>query len=168
MNRAGKIIMGEGVKQLPQERILEYAYQVSKGLAVHPYTMVQFSPNQIIKAMNAGRTILCSDKSGNLLAFGQIWHYGQSPGGQEIKEFGSWISFKQRGFGVLILKSARALHSNLYPNSQLIAIVELENKKAQKIIERLLRVNSEPTYSRFLKTKNGKPALMKMYDITLF
>lgn len=167
MNRAEKIVMGEDVKQLPQNKLLEYAYQVSKGLAAHPYTMVQFNPNQIVEAMNEGRTILCLDQRGNLLACGQIWHWGQSRTGQEIKEFGSWMSFK-RGFGVLILKSARSLHLGLYPDSKLIAIVELENKKAQKIIEELLRAKSEPTYSKFLKTKEGNPALMKMYDITIY
>ncbi len=167
MNRAEKIIMGEAVKQLPQDRLLGYANQISQGLSVHPYTMVQFSPNQIVEAMNDGRTILCLDNKGNLLAFGQIWHYGQNSTGQEIKEFGSWLSFKPGGFGVLILKSARDLHLDLYPGSQLIAIVELENKKAQKVIEGMLRVKSKPTYSKFLKTKNNKPALMKMYDITL-
>lgn len=166
MNQAGKIIMGEDVKQLPQDRLLEYADQVSQGLTAHPYTMVQFNPMQIMEAMNAARTILCLDKEGNLLAFGQIWHYGQSAKGQQIKEFGSWMSFKKGGFGVLVLKQVRELHADLYPGSQLVAIVELENKKAQELIEELLRVKSQPTYSKFLKTKNGQPALMKMYDIT--
>lgn len=162
-----KIITGKNVEQLPQDQLLEYSFKVSKRLAAYPDTMVQFTPNQIVEAMNAGRTILCLDKTGDLLAFGQIWHYGQSQTGQEIKEFGSWLSFKKGGFGVLVLKSARELNLELYPLSQLVAIVELDNKKTQEIIEDLLRVKSEPTYSKFLKTKNGKPALMKMYDITL-
>lgn len=162
-----EIIMGEDVKKLPQDQLLDYADQVSKRLAMYPYTMVQFKPSQIIEAMNAGRAILCLDKKGNLLAFGQIWHYGQSSTSQQIKEFGSWVSFKQGGFGVLVLKSARILHSDLYPLAQLVAIVELGNNKAQKVIEGLLRVKSEPTYSKFLKTKDGKSALMKMYDITI-
>ena len=167
MSRAEKIIMGEGVKQLPQVKLLEYGFQVSKGLAAHPYTMVQFNPNQIVEAMNQGRTILYLDKKGDLLAFGQIWHYGQSSTGQEIKEFGSWMSFKKGGFGVSVLKAVRDLHFHLYPLSQLVAIVELDNKKAQKIIEDLLRVKSKSTLSKFLKTKDGKPALMRIYDITL-
>ncbi len=167
MNEAGKIIMGEDIRQLTEDKLLEYSLKVSQRLAAYPDTMVQFTPNQIFEAMNAGRTILCLDKSGNLLAFGQIWHYGQSSRGQEIKEFGSWLSFKKGGFGVLVLKSARELHLDLYPLSQLVAIVEIENKKTQEIIEDLLKVKSQPTYSKFLKTKNGKPALMKMYDITL-
>lgn len=167
MNQSEKIIMGEDVRQLPQDKLLQYAYQVAKGLASHPYTMVQFNSNQIAEVMNEGRTILCLDKKGNLLSFGQIWHYGQNRKGQHIKEFGSWLSFKKGGFGQLILKAARDLHANLYPDSQLVAIVELENKKAQRVIEDLLKVKSEFTYSKFLKTKNGQPALMKIYDITL-
>src|SRR3989338_4356147 len=100
MNRSEKIIMGKQVKQLAQDKLLEYGYQVSKGLALHPYTMVQFKLNQIIEAMNAARTILCLDKGGNLLSFGQIWHYGQNSQGQKMQEFGSWLSFKKGGVRV--------------------------------------------------------------------
>lgn len=166
MNRVAKIITGEDVKQFSDDKLFEYATKVSEGLAAHPYTMVQFNPLQLVEAMKVGRTILCLDKKGNLLSFGQIWHYGESPRGEEIKEFGSWVSFQKGGFGLLVLKAARDLHAFLYPDSKFVAIVETENKKAQKVIEELLKIKSEPTYSKFLKTKNGKSALMKMYDIT--
>ena len=158
--------MGEDVKQLSDNKLLEYATQVSRKLEEHPFTMVQFSPEELVGVMKAGRTILCLDKEGNLLSFGQIWHYGQNPDGGEIKEFGSWVSLKQGGFGLLVLKGAIDLHFHLYPASKFVAIVEIENKRAQSIIEQLLGVQSEPTYSKFLKTKTGKPTLMKMYDIT--
>lgn len=166
MNRVGTIIIGEDVRQFSHNKLFEYATKVSEGLAVHPYTMVQFSPPQLVEVMNEGRAILCLDKKGNLLSFGQIWHYGENLQGQAIKEFGSWVSFERGGFGVLVLKAAIDLNSFLYPDSKFVAIVEIENKKAQKVIERLLKVKSEPVYSKFLKTKDGKNALMKMYDIT--
>lgn len=161
-----KIIMGEDVKEFPDNMLFDYATKVSKALALHLYTMVQFSPQQIVKVMKEGRTILCLDKEDNLLSFGQIWHFGESPEGQEIKEFGSWVSFQKGGFGVLVLKAARELNSLLYPGSIFVALVEIENKKVQRLIERLLKVKSTLTYSKFLKTKNGENALMKMYDIT--
>lgn len=127
--------------------------------------MVQFAPEELLKTINQGKAILCLDGRGELLAFGQIWHYGQNPDGNYIKEFGSWISFK-KGFGLLILEAARELHTSLYPDSSFVAIVEIDNKKAQKIIEKVSGVQSSLAYSKFLKTKNDKPALMKMYDIT--
>ena len=166
MNSVARIISGEDVKQFSNDKLFEYATKVSEGLAEHPYTMVQFNPRQLVEVIKEGRTILCLDENGNLFSFGQIWHYGESPQGQAIKEFGSWISFQEGGFGVLVLKAARELHSFLYPDSKFVAIVEIENKKAQKVIEELLKVKSEPTYSKFLKTKDGKSALMKLYDIT--
>lgn len=166
MDRVGKIIMGEDVREFSDDKLFEYATKVSEGLALHPYTMVQFSPFQLVEVMKMGQAILCLDENGNLLSFGQIWHYGETLQGQAIKEFGSWLSFQKGGFGVLVLKAARDLHAFLYPGSKFVAIVEIENKKAQKVIKGLLKVKSEPTYSKFLRTKNGKSALMKMYDIT--
>lgn len=166
INTVGKIIMGEDARQFSEDKLLEYATKVSEGLTVHPFTMVQFSPYKLVEVIKAGQAILCLDKEGNLLSFGQIWHYGESLQGQAIKEFGSWLSFQKGGFGVLVLQAARDLNHRLYPNSKFVAIVEIENKKAQKVIEELLKVKSEPTYSKFLKTKDGKSALMRMYDIT--
>ncbi len=164
---ASAVIMGQEIKILPEVPRNQIAFLISNELTKHPNTMFQYSPEDIMKSMQEGRAIICLDKqTSKLLAFGQIWHYGQNLEGQYVYEFGSWLSFAKGGFGSEVLNNATKLHHQKFPSSQLVAIVEYYNLIAQRIIEQSGGTLLSYKYSEYLKTQDGMPAFMRIYDIT--
>lgn len=158
-----KIVMGNDVQEIPEDKLLAYAIKISGALAEHPLTMIQKNPGELLEAMKQGSTILYLEtKTVKLLGFGRIWEYKKDEVGQQIYEFGSWLSF-EKGAGKVVLAAARDLSSKLFPGKQLVALVEPENKKAQVVIEQFLDVSFEMGESHLL-TKG--PTLMKKYDLT--
>lgn len=160
-----RIIMGEKILEIPWEKLNQYVSKVSKQLTLFPFTMLKFSPRQLRRSIKKGRVIL-SLKKNKLVAFGQIWYYGKNPKGQKVYEFGSWLSFEKSGYGRAILLSAKDLIEEISPGAQLIAIVESNNLRAQKIIEDLGGVKIGNKYSERLKTQSGLPAYMAIFDIS--
>lgn len=161
------LYLGDEVNLLPESRKSQITVQVSKRLKDFPFTMIQYSPETLLQAMGEGRTIVCLGQQGEkLLAFAQIWHYEQNLSGQEVYEFGSWLSFERGGHGRKVLIAARELGFDLFPNSQLIAIVENYNTIAQRIIMEEGGVFLSHKYSEHLRTQGGLPAFMQIYDIT--
>ncbi|GEM_PF-2970753 len=165
----GKIVMGEGAKYIDESQKLQIGLQVSEKLKLHPFSMLQFSQEDLVGSMGQGRAILCLDEiSAQLLAFGQIWHYGQNLEGQYIYEFGSWVSFTRVGFGREVLKAAPQLHTQIYPGTQLLAIVETNNVRARVIMEKSGGILIGSKFSESIRTQAEVlvPATMIIYDIT--
>lgn len=156
MELENQIIMGKAVQGLSEDKLWTYAGKISGALAEHCSTMVQFTPDKILEAMNQGRAVLYLGVKAELFGFGQIWSYGQN-----TYEFGSWLSF-EKGAGRVVLTAARDLSMNLFPEAQLVALVEPENISAQTVIEQL-GVQPELATSHLLVKG---PTLMKKYDIT--
>ena len=127
--------------------------------------MLQYSPAQILDAIDQGRAVIALDENQNLAAFAQFWHYGFNPGGQSIYEFGSWLSFAP-GYGKKIFQSAVILGRSKFPEAQLIAIVERENIKAQTILIGFGAKEIGQKFSPYIRTVEGQPATMKIFDIT--
>ncbi len=141
------------------------AVRVSEELASHPYTMLQFSPESIMDAMQQGRSALALGSDGNLAGFAQLWQYGITETGRQILEFGSWLSF-QKGLGEKILRRVVVLGGKIDPDAQIVAIVEEENEKAQTT---LIRVGGKIIGTKLqpaIRTVAGEAAHMKIFDIT--
>lgn len=156
MELENKIVTGKAIQGLSKDKLWTYAQKISGALAEHSSTMVQFTPGILLEVMNQGRAVLYLGAEENLLGFGQIWPYKQNS-----YEFGSWLSFK-KGAGIVVLAAARDLSLNIFPDTQLVALVEQENRIAQRVIERL-GVQPELATSHLLVKG---PTLMKKYDIT--
>lgn len=166
------VAVGEAVGLHPSLRLASYADQISEKLAANPNTMLQYSPIQILHSMMEGRAVVVTDLETNkLLAFAQIWKYGETGAGKNIYEFGSWLSFKEKneknGEGQLALNAGMILGRLIDPEAQIIAIVESKNVKAQKIITGVGGIEIEGKFSPVLRTVEGEPAWMKRYDISL-
>lgn len=158
-----KIVMGKDIREISENKLLIYAIKISGALAEHPLTMIQKNHRELLEVMRQGRAILYLEtETANLLGFGRIWEYKKDEVGQQIYEFGSWLSF-EKGAGKVVLAAARDLSFNLFPGKQLVALVEPGNKKAQGVIEEFLDVAFEWDESHLL-TKG--PILMKKYDLT--
>lgn len=156
MELENKIIMGKVVQGLSEDKLWTYVKIISGALAKHISTMVQFTPDKLLEAMGQGRAVLCLGVEEDLLGFGQIWPYKQ-----KSYEFGSWLSFK-RGAGKVVLAAARDLGLDLFPGTQLLALVEPENMGAQRVIEKM---GFQPELAMSHLLVKG-PTLMKKYDIT--
>ncbi|MBI2593860.1 hypothetical protein HYW44_04435 [Candidatus Daviesbacteria bacterium] len=165
------VVLGGSVRLLGEKRLEMYAGLVSEKLAHHPNTMLQYSPPEIFKAMIDRRSVVITNpRTGNLLAFAQVWKYGSNDG-RDIYEFGSWSAYKddeyKNGNGRLALLAGPILVREIDPSAQAIAIVEKTNKKAQKIITDFGGIEIEGEWSPYLRTVEGETAYMKKFDITM-
>lgn len=165
-SKIAHLYMGTAVMDLPTQKLQEIAAQVSNELTCHPYTMLQYPQRQLLENMKKGKTILVASENENLLAFGQIWLYEEKENGDPIYEFGSWLSFAKGGFGTKVLLSAPVLAKLINPNSQIVAIVEEENTKAQGIIQTLGGKRIGLQESSIIKDPLGNFASMEVFDIT--
>lgn len=156
---------GDAVRYLAEEIKLSCALCVNEALALHPHTMLQFTPGQIVDAMEHGCSVLAIGENGQLAGFAQLWQYGFNQNGQQILEFGSWLSF-QKGLGEKILKEAVILGKKVDPQAQLIAIVEEENSRAQEILQKNGALEIGGKFSPYIRTVQGEAAFMKIFDIT--
>ncbi len=159
------LVSGNNASLVPEEIKWDSAKKVSQALIEHPNTMLQFTSAQLVESINKGRTIMAFGEGMALVGFAQFWQYGFNEDGQQIFEFGSWLSFR-KGCGEKVLKEAIQLGKKINPKSQLIAIVEKENAKAQSI---LIKVGAKEIGSKFspaVRTVEGEAAFMKIFDIT--
>lgn len=159
------LIPGNAARLLPEEVKLECADKVSHALTEHPYTMLQFAPFQIVKAMERGWTVIALEKGFKVVGFAQFWQYGFNEDGQQILEFGSWLSFRS-GVGEKILMEAIRLGKKINPKAQLVAIVEEENLRAREILQKVGAEEIGNKFSPVIRTVEGEAAFMKIYDIT--
>lgn len=163
----GKIVMGEEVAELPERKLNLFAQLVSTELTRHPLTMIQFSPSELLQAMREGRAVLYLDDKEDPEGFAQIWDLEQNPNGQRVLEFGSWVSLVEgEGLGSIVLDAGRQLASRLDPHAQLLALVEPENAKAQRVITKVGGIYTGMGPSTGLRTPGGAPLDMMVFDIT--
>lgn len=137
---------------------------VGERLPKHPNTMLQFTPDQILESINSGRAIIALEDQ-EVVGFGQLWQYGFNQDGQQILEFGSWLSIRS-GCGARILREAISLGKRIDPTAQLIAITEKENLRVQDVLR---EAGAKELYSKpspVIRTVEGEAALMKVFDIT--
>ncbi len=157
---------GADVVHFVPEKIRQIcAFGVGDALALHPYTMLQFSPGQIADAMEHGCSVIAIGEGGKLAGFAQLWQYGFNENGQQILEFGSWLSF-QSGQGKRILLEGVKLGKQIDPEAQIIAVVEKNNIGAQLVLQRCGAIEIGQKFSPVIKTAEGIPALMKIFDVT--
>lgn len=159
------LVSGSDASLVPEKIKWASAKKVSQALVEHPNTMLQFTSAQLVESINKGRTIMAFGEGMKLVGFAQLWQYGFHEDGQQIFEFGSWLSFR-KGCGEKVLKEAIRLGRKINPKSQLIAIAEKENTKAQSV---LIKVGAKEIGSKFsvaVRTVEGEAAFMKIFDIT--
>ena len=159
------LIRGKAVNFLPEEVSIACAYKVSQALTEHPNTMLQYNPQEIFESIRRGWTVMALGEDLQTVGFAQFWQYGFNEDGQQILEFGSWLSFRE-GVGEKVLKEAICLGKKINPNVQLIAIVEEENLKAQAILQNVGVVEIGSKFSPVIRTVEGEAACMKIFDIT--
>lgn len=159
------LVPGHAASFAPEGVKLAGALKVSEALSGHPNTMLQFTPDQILESIDSGWSVLALGENLELVGFAQVWQYGFNEGGQQILEFGSWLSFRN-GCGEKLLKATACLGKKINPTAQIVAIVEQDNLKAQEI---LVEVGAEEIGSKFspvIRTVEGEAAFMKIFDIT--
>lgn len=160
------IMMGEAVGLHSSLRLNDYAQRVSYELSLRPNTMLQYTPENIFRAMMEGRTVVATDlHNDKLLAFAQLWKYGVNSNGKDIYEFGSWLSFS-RGGGRQVLTAGSILGHQIDSTAQIIAIVEHSNDRAQQTITQVGGIFLNSAISDKLVTKEGVPAPIKIYDVS--
>lgn len=160
------IMMGEAVGLHGGLRLNDYAQRVSHELSQRPNTMLQYTPENIYRAMLEGRTVVATDLyNDQLLAFAQLWKYGVNSNGKDIYEFGSWLSFS-RGGGRQVLTAGSMLGHQIDSSAQVIAIVEHSNARAQQTITQVGGIFLHSAISEKLVTKAGTPAPIKIYDVS--
>lgn len=159
------LVYGSDTNVMPQEVKWASANTVSQLLSQHPNTMLQFRPDQLVAAMNKGWVVMAFTEGMQVVGFAQFWQYGFKENGQEILEFGSWVS-TVKGCGARILKKAIQLGKEIAPTSQLIAIVEEKNTKAQSILVRVGAKEIGHKLSPVIRKVEGEAAFMKIFDIT--
>ena len=153
------------IRFVPEEIRQICAFGVSDALANHPYTMLQFTPNQIFESIENGRAVVALEENLTFVGFAQLWQYGFTEGGRQITEFGSWLSF-QKGQGETILREGIKLGKRIDPEAQIVAIVEENNIRAQDILLGCGGKEIGGKFSPYIRTVEGKAAYMKIYDIT--
>lgn len=158
-------IKGSDASCMPELIKIVCALKVSQALSEHPNTMFQFTPEQIVKSIDKGFTVIALGVGLEVVGFAQLWQYGFNEDGQQILEFGSWLSFK-KGCGAKILKEAIYLGKRINPTAQIIAIVEEENLKAQAILMNAGASEIGSKFSPAIRTVEGEAAFMKIFDIT--
>ena len=160
------VMIGEAVGLHPSQRLFSYADRISDELSRRPNTMLQYSPANILDAMMEGRAVVSTDLENNeLLGFAQLWKYGVTPDKKDIYEFGSWLSFA-KGSGRRVLTAGTLLGSQIDPLAQVIAIVEHSNVRAQTTIKSAGGIFISSAISEKLITREGKPAPIKIYDVS--
>lgn len=159
------LIPGNVARFLPEGVKQACAFKVSEALAGHPFTMLQFSPDEIVGSINRGCAVVALGEELEPVGFAQLWQYGFNEDGQQILEFGSWLSFR-KGCGERLLMEAICLGKKINPTAQLVAIVEEENLKAQGILRKVGAEEIGAKFSPVIRTVEGEAACMRIFDIT--
>ncbi|MCL5091109.1 MAG: hypothetical protein M1514_03810 [Patescibacteria group bacterium] len=141
----GKILTGSDLVDLPEKKLLNYGRQIGRIIATHPETMLQYTPEDLVKIMKDGRAVVVVDPQDESLcyAFAQIYPWiSEDQRGRQVvgaTEFRSWISNRPYQ-GIFALRGAIALSQQRFPGIPVYAVVEANNQKAQ---ERLLSEGAE-------------------------
>ncbi len=159
------LISGSVATYIPERVKLACALKISESLSQYPNTMLQFTPDQILDSINKGWSVIALGAKLKAVGFAQLWQYGFNEDGQQILEFGSWLSFR-KGWGTKIFKEAICLGKEINPAAQIVAIVEQENLKAQAILMKAGASEIGSKFSPAIKTVEGEAAFMKIFDIT--
>ena len=159
------LVSGNAANFLPEEVSIACAYKVSEALTGHLSTMLQYSPNEILDSIKKGWTVMALGEDFQTVGFAQFWEYGINKKGQQILEFGSWLSFRD-GVGEKVFTEAISLGKKINPTAQLIAIVEQENLKAQAILTKVGAEEIGTKFSPVIRTVEGEAAFMKIFQIS--
>ena len=159
------LVPGDAASLVPEAVKLACATKTNQALAAHPNTMLHFTPEQIVASINEGRAVLALGEKLEPVGFAQLWQYGFNEDGQQILEFGSWLSFR-RGCGEKLLKEAVCLGKKRNPTAQIVAIVEKTNLEAQAILNKAGAIEIGEKFSPVIRTIEGEAAFMKIFDIT--
>lgn len=128
-------LIDQELQSLSPEAKMQLSKQVSNLLTLHPGTMLQYSPDQIMGIIDEGRAVIITDKDQNeMVAFAQIspWYVSTNEGKVVgATEFRSWLSSKN-GAGTQALQAAVVLNEQKYPGISMYAIVEANNDRAHK------------------------------------
>jgi len=136
-------ITGKNIAKLPIDVKKIIAAKVTVLLKQYKDTMLQFKPEElIIKFFDPGDAIVLLKKNTNqLIGFvkNKLWP-GKNEYGQKVYEFGSWIvnkEFQHKGYGHYLAKLAVKSLKEKKPKAQLIAVCDLNSKKAIEILKQL-------------------------------
>ena len=165
------LIKSADVMCLPQARKLQVATQVSQLLALHPETMLQFKPEDLVeKFMNIGDAVVIWDNNADkLIGFAKNFPWpGVNEFGHQVYEFGSWAvapEYEGNGFGyhlaILALNSAKAKD----PKAQLVAVCSVDNPKAITMLKRLGAKEAPKPQNLQILLGEGKAAV-QIIDMT--
>ena len=127
------LLIGASVTKVPEDLLFSYGTQVSRALAQHTDTMLQYSPEEIVGIIHEGRAIVVVKPHDHLecVAFAQISPWINEFGVVEAVEFRSWKSWSN-GKGLVALYGGILLSHQLYPSIPIYAVVEASNSKAQQ------------------------------------
>lgn len=159
------LIPGNAAFYVPEGVKLACTQKISASLTEHPNTMLQFTPDQILDSINKGSAVIALGEGLEIVGFAQLWQYGFNENGQQILEFGSWLSFRN-GCGEKLLKEAVYLGTKINPTAQIVAIVEEENLKALEILKKVGAEEIGYKFSPVIRTVEGEAAFMKIFDVT--
>ena len=141
----------------------QYARTVSDSLRQHPYRMRQIAPWDLIGKMNAGDTAVAIDDQQELVGFVQV---GKRPNSSGVYECGSWKSYR-RGVGRGVMIAGARLAMSQKDAKQAVALVADGNEGA---IASMLNLGAkpldEPAESNYVVGGNGKPVIMRVFDIS--
>lgn len=155
------VLAGPEVCILPQQKLQEYAEQMSANLKQNPNSMIQYSPEQLLLAMLNGLAVVAYDlETSTLDGFAQLWEYDSVS-----FELGSWFSNK-KGTGKKVLNAGIELNQKLHPDKKTIAIVAMHNRVPQMCIENLGgKQIGIKTSDKVFNHNTLQPTQMKIYDL---
>ena len=133
MNSPESAHSGDSLSLQPHSKLLAYGEQISRALADHVDTMLQYSAEQIVSIIKEGRAIIVLNgaQSQECLAFAQISPWNDNASKPVAIEFRSWKSWSH-DCGILALYGGVELSKQKYPGVPMYAVVEASNTKAQR------------------------------------
>lgn len=132
------VFKGQELGGLPLSDKLKFAGQISAELKKHPGTMLQYNPQEIVGFMDSGLSAIALNPQNQheLGAYGRLHPWERTnTNAQLVFEFRTWIS-AVKGNGINVLKAALELGKEIDPHSQLIAIVEANNSRANMLFQK--------------------------------
>ncbi len=161
-----QILSGHEISRLPERFIVAYGEYVSDALKTHPYTMLQYTPEELIASMQSGTSIVALAPDMRLAGFAHLWRIDPNSYEKPRLEFGSWLSFNRHAAGEQILRAGTALGRKIDPEAQIVAVVETGNLHAKEVIINTGGKEVGGTTSCNITTPEGTPAQMQIFDIT--
>jgi len=143
------LIYGQDLANLNDQLKWQIAFAVSDLLKQHQGHMLQFNGYQLVeKFINPGLAVAMWDyQSKTLMAFAKNAPWpGINEYGQQVLEFGSWITapgYENKGIGTLMAKAAAITANCFDPNSQLIAVCAGDNTKPIDVLKKLGAIETD-------------------------